>query len=316
MGMDGSSFVVAFKAVVPVFVLIGIGLVIRWRALLTDGELKRVNRMVFQIFFFVMMFHSLYTTDLAATFRPRLIFFALAALGVVYIASFALVSWREPSDRRRGAMIQAFYRSNFVLMGLPLMANLFGGENIAVTTMMVAIVVPLYNVLGVVTLEFFRGGRQDAWQLLLGVLRNPMIRGALLGIACLAAGISLPVPIMKPLSQVAAATTPLALIILGASFQLGRVKEHWGALAVCVVVRLIAVPALVLTAAALWGFRGIEFATLIGIFATPCAVAGFAMAQEMDSDAELAGNAVVFTTAFSSLTIFGWIVLFKELGLF
>ena len=39
-----------------------------------------------------------------------------------------------------------------------------------------------------------------------------------------------------------------------------------------------------------------------------------AMAQQMDSDADLAGNCVVFTSALSCVTIFCWIVLFKELG--
>ena len=69
-------------------------------------------------------------------------------------------------------MIQAIYRSNFVLLGLPLAANMFGDDKVAVTTMMVAIVVPIYNVLAVVTLEIFRGGRVNLPHLLLDVLKN------------------------------------------------------------------------------------------------------------------------------------------------
>ena len=71
-----------------------------------------------------------------------------------------------------------------------------------------------------------------------------------------------------------------------------------------------------LSAADLLGFRGVDFVTLVSIFCTPCAVASFAMAQQMDSDAALAGNCVVFTSAFSCFTIFGWILLFKNLGMF
>ena len=145
MGLDGANFIVAFKAVVPVFVLIGIGLVIQRQRLFSEAELRRVNRMVFQIFFFVMMFYNLYTTNLGEMFRPRLVVFALTALAVVYGAAFALVYRGERSNRRRGAMIQAIYRSNFVLMGVPLVGNMFGEANIAVTTMMIAIVVPIYK---------------------------------------------------------------------------------------------------------------------------------------------------------------------------
>ncbi|MBR1886021.1 MAG: AEC family transporter, partial [Schwartzia sp.] len=134
------------------------------------------------------------------------------------------------------------------------------------------------------------------------------------GAAFLLLGIPVPRPVLRPLAQITAATTPIAQIILGASFRLGSRREHKAQLAACVFARLALIPGLVLGAAAWLGFRGIEFATLISIFATPCAVAGFVMAQQMDSDADLAGNCVVFTSALSCVTIFCWIVLFKELG--
>lgn len=80
--------------------------------------------------------------------------------------------------------------------------------------------------------------------------------------------------------------------------------------------RLVVVPSLVLSAAYVLGFKGLEFVTLISIFATPCAVASFAMAQQLDSNADLAGNAVVITSALSCVTLFFWIVLFEVLGVF
>ena len=143
-----------------------------------------------------------------------------------------------------------------------------------------------------------------------------MIDGMLLGFLCRLLPFPLPNPLLRPLMQVGAATTPLALIILGASFRRGGISESRRDLWACVFIRLIAAPALVLTAAALLGFRGVEFVTLLAIFATPCAVASYAMAQQMGSDAALAGNTVVFTSALSCFTIFGWIFLTKTLGLF
>ena len=76
------------------------------------------------------------------------------------------------------------------------------------------------------------------------------------------------------------------------------------------------VPAIMLTAAAFCGFRGIEFVSLIVVFATPCAVASYAMAQQMGSDGPLAGNCVIITSALSCITIFGWIFASKMLGMF
>ena len=310
------NLVVAVEAVIPMFCLMFIGVLVHKYQLLSDLELVHLNRMVFRVFFSVMMFYNLYTTNLGTTFRPRLMLFAVGALAVVYVVSFAFVWLTEKQDRRRGAMIQAIYRSNFVLMGIPLVANIFGDENIAVTTMMIAIIVPIYNVLGVFTLETFRGGKFNLGHILLGVLKNPMILGALTGAAFLLLGIPIPKPVLKPLAQITAATTPLALIVLGASFRLGSTKEHLRQLVTCVAARLFIIPAVVLSIAVWLGFRGIEFVTLISIFCTPCAVAGYAMAQQMGSDADLAGNCVVFTSGLSCVTIFCWILLFKGMGIF
>ena len=310
------NFLLAVEAVAPLFCLMFIGLCVKRGRLLTDAELVHVNRLVFTVFFAIMMFYNLYITDIGTVMRPRLMLFAVGALAVIYLVSFFLICRTVQSNRSRGAMIQAIYRSNFVLMGIPLAANICGEAEVAVTTMMIAIVVPIYNILGVFTLETFRGGRFAFWPILRGVLKNPMILGALLGAFCMLIGLPIPKAVLKPLAQVTAAATPLALIVLGASFHFGRSLIRWRPLAACVAGRLVLVPGIVLFTAMALGFRGIEFVTLISIFATPSAVASFAMAQQMDSDAGLAGNCVVYSSALSCITIFGWVFLFKVLGLY
>jgi len=311
-----SNLLVAIGAVVPMFCLMFIGAMVKRMKLLTDEELVHVNRMVFRIFFFCMMFYNIYTTDIATTFRPNLILFGAGGVLATALIAGIIVCAIEPLNKRRGAMIQATFRSNFVLMGIPLIANIFGDDQLAIPTMMIAIIVPIYNIVSVFILETFRGGHFYLPGILLGVLKNPMILGAILGAAFLFLGIPIPKPVLKPIGQVAAATTPVALIILGASFKGGSFHNHLPQLVGCVLARLIIVPTIMLGLAIFLGFRGIELVTLVAIFATPCAVAGFAMAQQMNSDAELAGNCVVYTSALSCFTIFGWIFLLKTLGMF
>ena len=71
-----------------------------------------------------------------------------------------------------------------------------------------------------------------------------------------------------------------------------------------------------LSLAALLGFRGTEFVTLIALYASSTAVASFTMAEQMGGDAKLAGNIVVVTSACASFTLFFWSLLFKQLGLY
>ncbi len=310
------NFLVAVGAVVPLFVLMGLGVFIKAMRLLTEEELKHVNRMVFDVFFFCMMFYNMYTTELAKTFRPQLMIFGAVGVLAVFVLAMIIVPQFEKENKRRGAMVQAIFRSNFVLIGIPLVDNIFGAEAIAIPTMMIAIIVPIYNVLAVLCLETFRGGKFSLPKILLGVFKNPMILGALCGLILLLLNIPVPEPVLKPIRQVAAATTPVALIILGASIKRGSFHAHLRQLVTCVTARLIVVPGIMIALAIHLGFRGIDLVTIMSVFAPPCAVAGFAMAQQMNSDADLAGNCVVYTSALSCFTIFGWVLLLKSFGFF
>ena len=311
------NFVVALSAVVPMFCLMAVGALVKYRRWLTDEELNHMNRVVFRVFFCAMMFHSIYSTELATSFRPKLMIFGACGVLAVFALLMILVPRIEPDNRRRGVLVQAVFRSNFVIMGVPIVANIFGDGNIAVSTMMIAIIVPMYNILAVFALETFRNGRFELVPIVRDIFKNPMILGGLAGATLLLLGVEVPAPVLKPIGQISAATTPVALIILGASFKLGSTHEHRKQLAGAIFGRLILVPAVMLTTAAyVFGFRGVEFVTLVAIFASPCAVVSFAMAQQMGGDADLAGNCVVFTSALSCFTMFCWILLFKTLEIF
>ncbi|MBE8953436.1 MAG: AEC family transporter [Quinella sp. 1Q7] len=311
------NFIVAVSAVVPMFCLMAIGAFVKFQRWLTDEELNHMNRMVFRVFFCCMLFYSIYTTELATSFRPKLMLFGACGVLIIFALLMIFIPRIEPDNRRRGVMVQAIFRSNFVIMGVPIVANIFGDANIAVSTMMIAIIVPMYNILAVFALETFRNGKFLLVPIIKDIFKNPMILGGLAGATLLILGVEVPQPVLKPIGQISAATTPVALIILGASFKLGSTHEHRKQLIGAVLGRLILVPAVMLTVAAyVFDFRGVEFVTLIAIFAAPCAVVSFAMAQQMGGDADLAGNCVVFTSALSCFTIFCWILLFKTLGIF
>lgn len=311
-----SNFVVSLEAVLPMFIMLAVGMGVKRFRLLTETELRHLNKMIFVVFFPPMMFTNLYGTDIEEAVDWRLMIFGIASVAVIYGVSTLAVLHMEKDPRSRGAMIQAIYRSNFVIMGIPIAVNMYGHGNLAVTAMMVAVIVPIYNVLAVVTLEVFRGGTLDFAGILKKVLTNPLILGAAAGLLSVLTGLRLPAVLEDVVGDMASVATPLALVILGASIDFKSIRKCGRNLVVCVAARLVIVPAIGLTAAALLGFRDIAFVTLIAMFAAPTAVSSFTMAQSMDSDGQLAGNCVIFSTAFACFTMFLWIFLFKNLGMF
>ena len=303
------NFIIAVEAVAPMFIVMAIGVLVRRRGMVSGDDVKRMNKLIFNALFPVMMFSNLYGMDFADAVNPKLMVTGAAILLTVYAASFIIVMKIEKDRRCRGAMIQAIFRSNFVIMGLPIVGNIFGSENLGMTTVMMTIIVPMYNILAVTTLEIFRGGKVSAG-------RNPLIIGAIVGITAVVTQMKVPYLVENTVDMLAAAATPMSLIMLGASFDVQSIGRCRRNLIVCVLGRLIAVPAFALTVGILMGFRDVALVTLIAIFAAPCAVSSYTMAQQMDSDAELAGNTVIFSSLLSCITMFLWIFMLKNFGLF
>ncbi len=309
-----SNFLISVQAVLPLFFLMMLGFLVRKKGWLNDAELKKFNSVIFKILFPFMVFSSIHKTDLSASFYPPLMIFCIVAILGVYFLSLPAVLRLEKNQASRGAMIQAIYRSNFVLLGLPLVSNLYQGADLGMTALAVAVLIPLFNVLAVITLEVFRGGKPSPKKILHGIATNPLILGCLAGLLCIP--VQIPFALETTINQLSACASPMALILLGASFHLEHHPRYRRNLILCVLCRLALVPGLCLTTAALLGFRDMAFVTMIGVFASPCAVSSFTMAQQMNSDGELAGACVVYTSFFSCFTMFLWIFLFKQLGIF
>ena len=310
------NFVISVEAVAPMFLIMAIGVFVRRKKLIDEAEAKRLNKLVFNIFFPPLMFSNLYGAEIGSAFDMKLIVFSVGMVLIAFFGSMAAVMKIEKENRSRGAMIQAIYRSNFVIMGIPIVSNIFGSENLTTTAVAITIIVPLYNVLAVVVLEIFRGGKPSPRHILKEIVTNPLILGAMAGALTIPFQIQLPDFLESTIFSMKEVATPMALLVLGASLDKKSLSHSKRNLAVCVTGRLLIIPAIALSLGAWIGLRDVAFVTLIAIFASPTAVSSYTMAEQMGSDGELAGNCVVFSSALASLTVFFWIFLFKSLGMF
>lgn len=238
--------------------------------------------------------------------------FAILSVTITFIILCILIPSIEKDNRKRGVLIQGIFRSNFVIFGLPVASSLFGDDKIGVVAILIATVVPLFNMLAVICLEIFRGGKPDIKNTLKGIITNPLIIASIIGVCFLLLGVKLPTAIEKSVSDISKIATPLSLILLGGSFAFTDVKTHLKQTILGVTGRLIIVPLILMPISILLGFRNVELLALLLIFASPTAISSFTMAQKMDGDSDLAAQIVVFTSAFCILTVFLWIFILKQ----
>lgn len=309
------NFNVALTAVLPFLCYIGFGYLVKQLQLVDEPFMKKLNQMIFQLFFPFMMFYNIYNTEDGLQFDVKFVLIGAVSVLVLVTLLMAIVPRLEKENPKRGVIVQAIYRSNFILFAFPLTESVFGSEGIAVAAPMVAIIVPLYNVLAVVILEYFRGGNISAWQLVKKILTNPLIEGAIVGILFVIFGWKLPAGIEKPVSQFAGLTTPLALFVLGSTLHFSSLRKHMNYVTSVIGVKMILLPAIAMLLSVPFGLTEVQRFIYLTIFATPVAASSFAMAENMGGDGELAGELVVTSTTASIVTIFLWIFILKSIHL-
>ena len=310
------NLMISANAVLPMCLVMALGYGTRCLGCTRSEEIYTINKIAFRIFLPCLLYYNIYCSDLSGSFDPLLMAFAVGGVLLTFGLALGYTLLTEKLPERRGVLIQGMFRSNYVIMGIPVATALLGADQLGTVSILIAVIVPLFNMLAVVVLEVFRGQKPKPLHILGQIAKNPLVIGSVLGILTLVAGIRLPHILEQTIQSVSAIASPLQLFLLGAFFQFSGLKTYRRELVTVSIAKLIVSPGLFLGLGALLGFRGVAFVSLIGIFASPTAVNSFTMAQQMGGDAELAGDIVVTTSAASILTMFLWIFLFKSLGMF
>ena len=310
------SFQVAFNAVMPLLLLLGVG----WAAVrsgVTDRAfMNRLNTLNFKLFFPFLMFKNVYGAEPENLPTTALMITGAVSLLVLVALLMIVVPRIVKENPRRGTIIQAIFRSNFIIYGIPLTTFVFGDGKASVCGIMVMIMVSMFNILSVVVLEYYRdGGKVRPGPLLLGIVKNPLLQGCVAGMLCYLLGIKMPVFLKEPVFALGSMASTLALVVLGANLQFAELKKNGRTITTVLLVRLLLLPLVMVPLAWLIGLRGVELFLILMIYGTPVATASYPMAQNMGGDGQLAGQLVFVSTVASLGTIFLFIFTMSQLGL-
>lgn len=323
----GENLAISVNAVLPLIICMAAGYLFRRTKLVDEGFCRKCNTFCFKTFLPLMIFMNVYNSDLESAVQPGAFLFAAAAVLVIFAAAFLIIprivkkgsvdSAGSPvsAASRQAVLIQCIFRSNFVIFGYQVVANVYGAGQAAVASVMAAIVVPLYNVLAVITLEYFTNSKNGLRPVILGIIKNPLIIGAVAALLFKLSGLTLPAPFYTGLSDMAGMATPLALVVLGGTFHFDALRRNAGALAIGTLGKIVVAPLVMVPIAAALGFRDANLLSLVIVFASPAAVNSYTMAAAYGHDPELAGQLVVVTSVLSMVSVFGWIFLLRTLGL-
>ena len=309
------SFMFSFNVVFPLFLLLALGYFLARIKLVNSSFVKTANNVTFKVFLPTLLFVNIYQADFSVTFDLGFILLVLGFVAAQVVFLFLTVPFLVRQNARRGVVIQALFRGNFLIFGVPVCQSMFGDEGKALAAVVAAFLVPLYNFLAVIVLAVYDSEKKiNLKQTLFKIITNPLIIGAALGLICSGFHLSLPEYIFTPVEQISSIATPLALMLLGCDFSFRGAFRNLKYVLTVSACRLIAAPAIAIAIAVSLGIRDAQLAVLMVAFGAPIAVSSYTMACNTNADSELAGQLVVSTSLFSIFTMFGLVYITKLLG--
>lgn len=256
-----------------------------------------IEKLVYFVLFPCLLFFSVVSSNFNVNTVGS---FALGGPAVVF-ASFVL-GWLGLLVSKMGRVdfasgLQTAYRFNSYI-GLALASRLGGQAAVANIAILLALCVPLCNVLAVGTMS--KGGRFTAF---LEILKNPLIIGTSLGIAAKLLGVQVPEPMMLTLERLAQAAVSLGLLAVGSGLVFSGLKGNWAVSIWWLTVKLLVAPLVAVLYAHVMNLPQEQALVLLVFSAIPSASSAYILAARMGGNAPLVACLISMSTVGAAITL-------------
>lgn len=286
-------FVNIIIALFPLVALIAMGYIFKRTQFLSDEFWRGAEKLNYLILFPVLLFNNLAYVKFEGSTLTQVL---LALVIIIIISSLTLWIARAFSHipvARFGVYVQSQIRFN-TYIGLSIMSLLFGAQGMQMFAMMIALAIPLVNVISV--LAFSQGQGLKPRQILFSVIKNPLILGCVVGIIFNLLQLSLFSGLEQLLKFLANMSLPLGLISVGAALQFAQLKHDYMRLLLNTLGRLIGVPCLAYLICFMLNLNDFETVILVVFCSLPTASAAYILTRYFNGDSQLMAGVISLQT--------------------
>lgn len=305
------------NVVAPVFLLIALGYFVKRINVINENFVEVTSKFVYSVSLPALVFINITEIDLSEAIDFNQIIYIYAATLFNFFIVWALSIPFIKDGKNLSVFVQGAFRSNFAIVGFAIVSKLFGSYALGKASLVLAFVLPLYNILAVIilTVPLRKERKLNLKSTVYEIMLNPLIVAVIVGLLFSYFKIIIPSVINSTVGFLSELALPLALVGIGGSLNLQNIKKAQGLAFTSSAIKVILVPLILTLGAYYFGFRGIDFGIMFVLFASPTAIVSFIMAEAMGSNSKLAGNIVLISTVASVFTIAVGIVILKELAL-
>ena len=304
---------VTLNSLIPIFAVIGLGIVLRRREFLDEAATQSFNRFAYYFGLPLFLFYKLSNVAAAGGLANSYTLTLLLTTVIAMFCGWLVATVAGIKFAGRGAFVQASLRGNLAFMGLPLVAFLISDLAVdqrepieAAVLISLAPVIIFFNVASVAVLAIYNEDTESnfSWvRVVRNVVSNPILLACLAGLIAQKLAWQVPPAIDRTCQIIGASAFPMALIGIGSQLATISISSQLRLPLASTLIKCIVCPAACWAIATLIGLGGAERQVLVVLAAMPTAVSSYVLAEQMNSDADLAASSVVVSTAASMLTL-------------
>lgn len=292
--------------ILPVFALLALGKILMRSGLAGESFFKTSDKLVYFIFFPALLFWKIGSAGPELEMPVGLILAVLLTVLLTWLASLFYIRFAKVTPFQAGSFSQVSYRFN-TYIGMAVVLGAFGEVGVAQFGIIISLAIPFINVLVVSTLVWFSQADYTLGQkikmLLRGLAVNPLILACLAGIAYARLGPPLHQFVNNTLALLSSITLPMALLSIGASLALEKLKGRVQLSVVSCMLKLIFMPLLGYGLLRLLDVDTLSLSVAMVFFSLPTATSAYILSSQMNSDADLSGASIVLSTLLSFISL-------------
>lgn len=310
------NLIFSLTLVAPVFLIVALGYFLKRIGVINENFVSVSSKIVFTISLPALIFIEVSSIHLEEILNVNLILFVYAGTLVTFAAVWITAGFFTRAGKDKASFIQGSFRGNFAIVGLAIIVNYYGIDNLGKASLVLAFTIPLYNILSVIALTVPLKEKEHKYSnTFFEILKNPLIIAVFAAIPFSYFGIIIPGFLKTSIGYLSALALPLALVGIGGFLSFSDITKESSLTIISTILKLLVFPAIMTLAAYLLDFRGIDLGIIFILFACPTAIASFIMAEAMGANSRLAGNILLLTTLVSVITITLGLFILKENGL-
>ncbi|MDR9469181.1 AEC family transporter [Marinospirillum sp.] len=291
------------NALGPVFLVLLLGLLLKRLTFPAAEFWPQLERLVYFFLFPAMLVSRLAVADFADLDVDRVLLAVFLLLSLMTLLVWLLKRWISRDGAEFTSVFQGALRFN-TYVALASSAELFGSLGLALAAVIMALMIPLLNLLCVLMFAVYAGDRRLSITATLKTLAsNPLILACLLGLLLNVSGIGLPGWSQPTLEILARAALPLGLLAVGVALNLNALRSAGGPLIFSSLLKLLLMPLLAMALSQLLGLNSQAQAVLVLFAAMPTATSAYILSRQLGGDAPLMAAVITAQTLVAMLTL-------------